>query len=78
MGTNQAAAATGRNGKAGPDNRTMLNGMLWIVRSGAQWRELPETYGPGSLYTPDSPNGGMTALWKRYSIHCLRTRIWRT
>ena len=24
----------------------MVNGMLWIVRSGAQWRELPETYGP--------------------------------
>lgn len=24
----------------------MLNGMLWITRSGAQWRELPEVYGP--------------------------------
>ena len=24
----------------------MLNGMLWIARSGAQWRELPEVYGP--------------------------------
>jgi len=24
----------------------MLNGMLWMVRSGAQWRELPEVYGP--------------------------------
>lgn len=24
----------------------MLNGMLWVVRSGTQWRELPETYGP--------------------------------
>ena len=24
----------------------MLNGMLWITRSGAQWRELPEAYGP--------------------------------
>lgn len=24
----------------------MLNGMLWIARSGAQWRELPEGYGP--------------------------------
>ena len=23
----------------------MLNGMLWIVRSGAQWRELPAAYG---------------------------------
>ena len=24
----------------------MLNGMLWIVRCGVQWRELPEAYGP--------------------------------
>ena len=24
----------------------MLNGMLWITRSGAQWRELPGCYGP--------------------------------
>ena len=24
----------------------MLNGMLWIARSGAQWRELPAAYGP--------------------------------
>lgn len=24
----------------------MLNGMLWIARSCAQWRELPEAYGP--------------------------------
>ncbi len=27
------------------DNRTMLNGILQIARSVAQWRELPETYG---------------------------------
>ena len=37
---------TGERGRPGKDNRTMLNGMLWIVRSGAQWRELPERYGP--------------------------------
>ena len=24
----------------------MLNGMLWIARSGAQWRERPQGYGP--------------------------------
>jgi transposase len=23
----------------------MLNGMLWIARSGCQWREMPEYYG---------------------------------
>ena len=43
---------TGKRGRPRKGNRTMLNGMLWIVRSGAQWRELPETY----LYMPDSPN----------------------
>ena len=24
----------------------MVNGILWINRSGAQWRQLPEKYGP--------------------------------
>ena len=28
------------------DNRTALNGVLWIARGGAPWRELPERYGP--------------------------------
>ena len=37
---------TGKRGCPRKDNRTMLNGMLWIVRSGAQWRELPAAYGP--------------------------------
>ena len=37
---------TGKRGRPRKDDRVMLNGMLWIVRSGAQWRELPEVYGP--------------------------------
>ena len=27
-------------------NRTILNGIVWIARSGAPWRDLPERYGP--------------------------------
>ena len=27
------------------DHRIMLNGMLWILRSGTPWRDLPERYG---------------------------------
>ena len=27
------------------DNRSVMNGILWIARSGAPWRELPERYG---------------------------------
>ena len=37
---------TGKRGRPGKNNRDMLNGMLWIARSGAQWRELPSCYGP--------------------------------
>ena len=27
------------------DHRTVLNGMIWVLRSGAPWRDLPERYG---------------------------------
>ena len=36
----------GKRGRPRKDDRNMLSGMLWIVRSGEQWRELPEAYGP--------------------------------
>ena len=26
--------------------RRVLNGILWVLRSGAPWRDLPESYGP--------------------------------
>jgi transposase len=28
------------------DDRRILNGIFWIMRSGAPWRDLPERYGP--------------------------------
>ena len=37
---------TGQRGRPRKDDRKMLNVMLWIAHSGAQWRELPEAYGP--------------------------------
>ena len=33
-------------GRPSKDSRTMLNGIYWILRSGASWRDLPERYGP--------------------------------
>ncbi len=37
---------TGRPGRPSKDNRTMLNAVVWLARSGAPWRDLPERYGP--------------------------------
>ncbi len=35
----------GDPGRTGTDNRLFVNGCLWILRSGAHWRDLPERYG---------------------------------
>jgi transposase len=32
-------------GSAGRDNRMLVEGVLWIVRTGAPWRDLPEAFG---------------------------------
>ena len=37
---------TGKRGRPRKCNRTILNGMVWIARSGAPWCDLPERYGP--------------------------------
>lgn len=37
---------TARTGRKPADPRRMLNGILWILRTGAPWRDLPERYGP--------------------------------
>ena len=37
---------TGKKGRPAKNNRTMFNGIVWIAKSGAPWRDLPERYGP--------------------------------
>ena len=33
-------------GRPARDHRCIINGILWIIRTGALWRDLPEHYGP--------------------------------
>ena len=35
----------GKRGRPYKDHRTVINGILWIARTGAPWRDLPERYG---------------------------------
>jgi transposase len=39
--------ADGR-GRPWSDSRTVLNGVLWVLRTGAQWKDLPPRYGSKS------------------------------
>jgi transposase len=33
-------------GRPATDDRPIVNGILWILHTGAPWRDLPERYGP--------------------------------
>lgn len=35
-----------RTGRTPREARTLLHGMMWILRTGAPWRDLPERFGP--------------------------------
>jgi len=43
---------TGRRGRPAKCNRLIINAILWILRTGAPWRDLPGSYGPwNTVYT---------------------------
>ena len=48
------------------DDRRILNGILWVLRSGAPWRDLPDDYGRTQLVTTGSFAG---ASWGVGSDH---------
>jgi transposase len=35
-----------RTGRPPRDRRSVLDGILWIMRTGSPWRDLPEEFGP--------------------------------
>jgi transposase len=37
-----------KTGKPNNDHRPILNGILWLKRTGAPWRDIPDCYGPWS------------------------------
>jgi len=37
-----------RTGRPRVDDRLMLNGVLWVLCSGATWRDMPERFGPSA------------------------------
>ncbi|MFL5514931.1 MAG: IS5 family transposase [Gemmatimonadales bacterium] len=55
-------AWTGRPAK---DHRLVLNGILWIDRTGAPWRDLPEQYGPWQTIASRFYRWREAGIWDR-------------
>ena len=54
-----------RTGRPSLDHRTVLNGMLWIKRSGSAWRDLPERYGNWKTVSSRFYRWQQQGLWTR-------------
>ena len=54
-----------QKGSTGRDNRMFVEGVLWIVRTGSPWRDLPQAFGDWNRVVPAlqpmEPQGGLAA-----------------
>jgi transposase len=47
------------------DDRRILNGIFWILRSGAPWRDLPESFGPYTTCYNRFVRWGRAGVWDK-------------
>lgn len=52
-------------GVPGVDDRRVLNGIFWVLRSGAPWRDLPERYEPHTTCYNQFRRWTKACVWDR-------------
>ena len=52
-------------GRPRENHRQIINGILWILRTGAPWRDLPDRYGPWQTVYGRFNRWRKQGLWKR-------------
>ena len=52
-------------GRPNKEHRTIVNGILWILRTGAPWRDLPERYGPWQTVYRGFRRWQRAGIWDR-------------
>jgi len=63
-----AALIIGRpdqRGSTGRNNRMFVEGVLWIVRTGSPWRDLPDAFGEWNSVFRRFSRWGRKGVWQR-------------
>jgi len=55
----------GTVGRPAEDNRRFVNGVLWVIRSGMRWADLPERYGKYKSVHKRFMRWAETGVWDR-------------
>jgi transposase len=56
---------SGKRGRPYNDHRRVINGILWVLRTGAPWEDLPERYGPAKTCFDRFNRWRRSGLWDR-------------
>jgi transposase len=64
----------GDPGRSGRDNRQFVNGVLWVLRSGAHWHDLPERYGKWKTVHTRFSRWAKAGVWERIFEALIRDR----
>lgn len=54
-----------RTGRPNVEHRQIINGILWVLRTGAPWRDLPERYGSWSTVASRFYRWREAGIWAR-------------
>jgi putative transposase len=55
----------GDPGRHGVDNRLFVESVLWLARTGAPWRDLPEAFGPWNSVFRRFSRWAKRGVWSR-------------
>jgi transposase len=58
-------AQAGKRGRPRKNDRLVIEGILWILRTGAPWRDIPKEFGPWTTIANRYRRWTISGVWER-------------